>query len=154
MLNLQPWAERLEFAAPCPVEVAADVEEALKSRAFPSVLLIPMSEQVSHAELTGTTRHRVATQVMLVSAVSRSNRRFGGASRDQLNVLRRPLVHTLINWIPPPFGVESTSWYEYFSLPVLVPAGPVGWLGGELLNLDAQALFWVDIFKIEYWWTP
>jgi len=63
-------------------------------------------------------------------------------------------VHTLINWIPPPFGVESTSWYEYFSLPVLVPAGPVGWLGGELLNLDAQALFWVDIFKIEYWWTP
>lgn len=136
MLDLEPWANHLEGKAPCVVEIAADVQEALKSRAFPSVLLVPMREKVAHAELTSGARHRVTAEVMLITAVSRSHRRFAGSSRDQLNALRRPLLQALINWMPPAADIE------------------VRWQSGELLNLDAQALFWVDVMTTEYWWTP
>lgn len=136
MLNLEPWAARLADAAPCPVEIAADVEEAMKSRAFPSVLLVPMREKVSHSQLSSGARHRVRAEVMLISAVSSSQRRFGGEARDQLNAIRTPLLQALINWMPPESDVE------------------VHWQGGELLKLNAQALFWVDVLTTEYWWTP
>ncbi|MEX2475064.1 hypothetical protein [Marinobacter sp.] len=136
MLNLEPWADRLKDAAPCVVDIAADVDEALKSRAFPTVILVPMRERVAHAGLSGTTRHKVTAEVMLVTAVSRSHRRFAAESRDQLNALRKPLLTQLINWLPPEADIE------------------VQWTGGELLNLNAQALFWVDVMTTEYWWTP
>lgn len=135
MLNLEPWAERLEGKAPCAVEIAADVQEALKSRAFPSVLLVPMREKVTHTELSSGARHRIQAEVMLISAVARSHRRFAGSSRDQLNALRQPLLSELINWLPPGSDVE------------------VRWQSGELLNMNAQALFWVDVLTTEYWWT-
>lgn len=136
MLNLEPWAERIKSDAPCVVEIAADVDEALKAQASPSVLLVPMREKVSHTELSGMTRHRVKAEVMLITAVSRSQRRFAGTSRDQLNALRKPLLQQLINWLPPDSDIE------------------VHWQGGELLKMNAQALFWVDVLTTEYWWTP
>jgi hypothetical protein len=135
MLNLEPWADRLKDVAPCAVEIAADVGEAMKSRAFPAVLLVPAREKVSHAALSGLTRHKVNAEVMLITAVSRSHRRFAAQSRDQLNALRKPLLESLINWLPPESDIE------------------VQWQGGELLNLDAQALFWVDVMTTEYWWS-
>jgi len=135
MLNLEPWADRLKTVAPCDVEIAGDVNEALKSRAFPSVLLVPGREKVTHTELSGFTRHRVLAEVMVISAVSRSHRRFAGESRDQLSELRKPLLKELINWLPPEAEIE------------------VKWQGGELLNLNAQALFWADVMTTEYWWN-
>ncbi|NWO05375.1 MAG: hypothetical protein HLX50_06650 [Alteromonadaceae bacterium] len=135
MLNLEPWAKRLEGAAPCPVEIAADVQEALTSRASAAVLLVPMRENVTHSELSDGARHRIRAEVGLITSVSRSKRRFSGASRDQLNALRQPLLQELINWMPPASDIE------------------VRWQSGELLNMDAQSLFWVDVLTTEYWWT-
>jgi len=135
MLNLVSWQERLSaLPAPAPVSLAADVEAAQATRQVPALLLVPGRDTVSHAGMHPRIRHRVRSEVLLISAVSRRNRPQAGEASDALATLRQPVLRSLINWLPPGCDVAVT------------------WQGGRLLAMASHALFWVDVLATDYWW--
>jgi|GEM_PF-777834 len=155
MLDLVAWADRIS-TADVKASLAADVDAAQKSRKLPSVVVVPGREAVTTVPMTQGSRHKIVVEVLVVSGVSRGNQPLGGPMVDQLADVRRPVLMSLVDWMPPPFGTEvpSRTWYDYFTLPVLEYDTEVTWHGGQLLTLSNNALFWVDAFRTEYWWKP
>lgn len=135
MLNLGEWIDQITTQAQ-PAELAANVDSAQQSRALPSVSVVPGRETVVTAPLNVGARHRVAAEVLVVTGVRRGNQPLGGGLVDELRSLRKPILKQLIGWQPTGMDIE------------------VAWQGGRLLSLNSSALFWVDAFKTEYWWTP
>jgi len=155
MLDLTAWAERISTAE-VQASLAADVDAARKSRTLPSVVVVPGREAVTVVPMTQGSRHKIVVEVLVVTGVSRGNQPLGGPMVDQLSGVRRPVLQRLVDWMPPPFGTStpSRSWYDYFTLPVLSYDTEVAWHGGQLLSMSDNAMYWVDAFRTEYWWTP
>lgn len=136
MLILTEWVDRL---APVirSVDLAVNVDAAQQVRSLPNVSVIPGREMVKTAprSVGAADEHRVAAEVLVVTGVKRGNQPLGGPLVDQLRDLRQPMLQELIGWLPTGMDIE------------------VAWQGGRLLSLTTAALFWVDAFKTEYWWT-
>ena len=67
-------------------------------------------------------RHRVASEILVVTGVLRGNQVLGEDARDQLKTLREPMLHQLINWLP-----EGADLEMY-------------WQGGQLLSLVSNTI--------------
>lgn len=136
MLNLADWVARISTPAARAV-MAADVDAAQQSRTLPAVVVVPGRETVATAPLSAGAgaRHSIVAEVLVVTAVQRSNQPLGAAMVDQLKAIREPMLQQLINWLPPGSDIE------------------VAWQGGQLMSLKSNALYWVDAFKTEYWWS-
>lgn len=134
MLDLAEWAERISTPTQGAV-LAADVDAAQQSRTLPSVVLVPGRDTVVSAPLSAGARHRIATEVLVVTGIRRGNQALGEKMVDELRQLRQPTLARLINWLPEGADIE------------------VSWQGGRLLSLTSTALYWVDVFKTEYWWN-
>lgn len=138
MLSLTPWLERLNALEGIPtVQLAADVEAAKSNAQLPNMMLVLGRETVSHGPMSNQARHRVKTEVLLVTGIRRRNQPLGPvatAGDDELTRLRRPALTQLINWMPPGCDI------------------PVKWQRGQLLALQSHALFWADVLTAEYWW--
>lgn len=136
MLDLQAVAARISTPT-LAAQLAVSADAAQQVRILPSMVVVPGRDKVVTQPLSqgAGARHRVATEVMVVTAVQRGNQVLGDAARDQLKTLREPMLQQLINWLPEGADVEMY------------------WQGGQLLSLTSNALFWVDAFKTEYWWT-
>lgn len=138
MLSLMPWLDRLNALEGVPsVKLAADVEAAKNKVGLPNMMLVLGRETVSHGSMSNQARHRVKTEVLLVTGIKRMNAPLGpvaSSSDDELARLRQPALTTLINWLP--VGCDI----------------PVKWQRGQLLALESSALFWADVFTTEYWW--
>ncbi|WP_110678724.1 hypothetical protein [Salinicola sp. RZ23] len=136
MLTLEPWLERLNATdLGVQASLAADVSAAQQVKALPSLTLISGRERVTHQERHPHTRHKVTTEVMVVTGVARFGSARFGTAKDQLAALRQPVLSQLIYWQPP--GAEL----------------PIRWNGGQLLALTGSALFWVDVVSTDYWWN-
>jgi len=136
MLNLQAWVDRVstdQIAA----GLASTVDAASQLRTLPSMLVLPGREIVENQALVGGpgARHKVVTEVLVMTAVPRGNRSLGGDARDELNALRKPMLMSLINWQPEDVDVGIT------------------WQEGRLVSLSSNALVWTDRFRTEYWWS-
>ncbi|OLO06876.1 hypothetical protein BTW08_15400 [Salinicola sp. MH3R3-1] len=136
MLSLEPWLERLNAAElGVQASLAADIKAAQQVRANPSLSLVNGRDRVTHQERHPHTRHKVTTEVMVVTGVARyGSARFGNAA-DQLAAMRQPVLSQLIYWQPPSADL------------------PIRWNGGQLLALTDSALFWVDVVSTDYWWA-
>lgn len=136
MLDLQAVAERISTTT-LTAQLAVSADAAQQVRVLPSMVVVPGRDKVVTQPLSqgAGARHRVATEVMVVTAVQRGNQVLGEVARDQLKTLREPMLQQLINWLPEGADIEMY------------------WQGGQLLSLTSNALFWVDAFKTEYWWT-
>ncbi|ASK20701.1 phage tail terminator protein [Halomonas sp. N3-2A] len=138
MLSLTPWLERLNATDGLPtVLLAADVEAAKSNTQLPNMMLVLGRETVSHGPMSNQARHRVKTEVLLVTGIRRRNQPLGPvatAGEDELASLRQPALEQLINWMPPSCDI------------------PVKWQRGQLLALQSHALFWADVLTAEYWW--
>ncbi|NWO05565.1 MAG: hypothetical protein HLX50_07635 [Alteromonadaceae bacterium] len=136
MLELTEWVTRISTPQ-VKADLAANVDTAQQAKNLPSVAVVPGRETVISAPLSGgaVIRHRVAAEVLVVTGVRRGNQFLGGGMVDELAALRRPTLTSLIDWLPTGMDIE------------------VAWQGGRLLSLNSSALFWVDAFKTEYWWT-
>lgn len=138
MLSLTPWLDRLNAMEGNPtVQLAADVEAAKSNAQLPNMMLVLGRETVSHGPMSNQARHRVKTEVLLVTGIRRRNQPLGPvatAGDDELTRLRRPALTQLINWMPPGCDI------------------PVKWQRGQLLALQSHALFWADVLTAEYWW--
>lgn len=135
MLNLTDWVDRISTPEQ-PAVMAADVDAAQQSRTLPALIVVPGRETVVTAPLSfgAGSRHRIAAEVLVVTAVPRGNQPLGEKMVDELKELRQPTLQQLINWLPPGSDIEVT------------------WQGGQLMALKSNALYWVDAFKTEYWW--
>lgn len=136
MLDLKAWVDRLTGYIPCEPQLILDDEQAKNVRGYPCVLISPGQEQVAHSETSAMVRHRVTSEVLIVYGVAKSARGHGELSRDALHEIRKPVLERLLNWTPP--GADT----------------PVIWMGGELLQLNNQGLYWADVLTTDYWWTP
>ncbi|MCL7931698.1 phage tail terminator protein [Halomonas llamarensis] len=138
MLSLTPWLDRLNALGGMPtVQLAADVEAAKNNTQLPNMMLVLGRETVSHGPMSDQARHRVKTEVLLVTGIRRRNQPLGPvatAGDDELAQLRQPALTQLINWMPPGGDI------------------PVKWQRGQLLALQSHALFWADVLTAEYWW--
>lgn len=138
MLSLMPWLDRLNALEGVPsVKLAADVEAAKNKVGLPNMMLVLGRETVTHGAMSNQARHRVKTEVLLVTGIKRMNAPLGpvaSSSDDELARLRQPALTALINWLP--VGCDI----------------PVKWQRGQLLALESSALFWADVFTTEYWW--
>ena len=138
MLSLAPWLDRLNALEGNPtVQLAADVEAAKSNAHLPNMMLVLGRETVSHGAMSNQARHRVKTEVLLVTGIRRRNQPLGPvatAGDDELARLRKPALTQLINWMPPGCDI------------------PVKWQRGQLLALQSHALFWADVLTAEYWW--
>lgn len=138
MLSLTPWLDRLNALEGMPtVQLAADVEAAKSNTQLPNMMLVLGRETVSHGPMSNQARHRVKTEVLLVTGIRRRNQPLGPvatAGDDELTRLRKPALTQLINWMPPGCDI------------------PVKWQRGQLLALQSHALFWADVLTAEYWW--
>ncbi|MBZ9574417.1 hypothetical protein [Modicisalibacter sp. MOD 31.J] len=135
MLSLDPWLERLEAATlPAPVELAANLKAAQETRRVPGVQLVPGRDRVTHQKRIPNPRHKVTTEVILVTAVARYGSARMGHGKDALAELREPVLRSLIHWMPP--GAEIA----------------IRWNGGNLLTLNDHALFYADVLATDYWW--
>lgn len=138
MLSLTPWLDRLNALEGNPtVQLAADVEAAKSNTQLPNMMLVLGRETVSHGPMSNQARHRVKTEVLLITGIRRRNQPLGPvatAGDDELTRLRRPALTQLINWMPPGCDI------------------PVKWQRGQLLALQSHALFWADVLTAEYWW--
>lgn len=136
MLNLADWAQRISTPTQ-PARLAADVDAAQQGRSLPAVMVVPGRETVASTPLSmaGGSRHRVAAEVLVVTGVRRGNQPLGEQMVDDLEALREPVLRQLINWLPPGCDID------------------VAWQGGQLMSLNSGALYWVDAFKTEYWWS-
>lgn len=136
MLDLQAFATRIS-TPDLTAQLAVSVDTAQQTRKLPSMVVVPGRDKVITQPLSqgAGARHRVAVEIMVVTGVQRGNEVLGEAMKDQLKALREPMLRQLINWLPDGADVE------------------VHWQGGQLLSLTNNALFWVDAFKTEYWWT-
>lgn len=138
MLSLTPWLERLNATDGLPtVQLAADIEAAKSNTQLPNMMLVLGRETVSHGPMSNQARHRVKTEVLLVTGIRRRNQPLGPvatAGEDELAQLREPALAQLINWMPPSCDI------------------PVKWQRGQLLALQSHALFWADVLTAEYWW--
>ncbi|MDX1755884.1 MAG: hypothetical protein R3175_07495 [Marinobacter sp.] len=155
MLDLTPWAERISTSEITAV-LAADLDAAQNSRRFPVLALVPGRDKITTAPLSQGTRHRVTAQVLVVSGVGRGNQALGEQMVDRLAGLRRMVVHRLVGWTPPPVGISvpDRTWYDYSELPVMEHDTEVSWAGGQLLSMSQNAVYWVDAFTTDYWWSP
>lgn len=139
MLSLMPWLDRLNALEGAPVvQLAADVDAAQNNTRLPSMMLIPGRDTVSHAGMSNHARHRVTTEILLVTGIRRTNQVLGPVAQlgnDTLARLREPALARLINWLPPGCDI------------------PVKWQRGQLLALQSHALFWADVLTAEYWWS-
>ena len=78
MLSLTPWRERLNAIDGLPtVQLAADVEAVQNSAHFPSMMLVLGRDTVSHGPMSNQARHRVKTEVLLVTGIARRNQPLG-----------------------------------------------------------------------------
>ncbi|MCL7931809.1 phage tail terminator protein, partial [Halomonas llamarensis] len=112
------------------VQLAADVEAAKNNTQLPNMMLVLGRETVSHGPMSHQARHRVKTEVLLVTGIRRRNQPLGPvatAGDDELAQLRKPALTQLINWMPPGGDI------------------PVKWQRGQLLALQSHALFWADV---------
>lgn len=136
MLNLADWVTRISTST-VTAEMAADVDAAQQTRTLPAVILVPGRETVITAPLSAGagSRHRIAAEVLVVTAVQRGNQPLGAKMVDKLQELRQPTLSSLINWTPNGSDIEVT------------------WKGGRLMSLTSNALYWVDAFSTEYWWS-
>lgn len=138
MLSLTPWRNRLNALGSIPtVKLAADVEAAKTNTEFPNMMLVPGRDTVSHGPMSNQARHRVKTEVLLVTGIRRRNQPLGPVAtedEDELALLREPALDSLINWMPPGCDIA------------------VKWQRGQLLALQSHALFWADVLTAEYWW--
>lgn len=138
MLSLMPWLDRLNALEGLPsVKLAADVEAAKNKVGLPNMMLVLGRETVTHGAMSNQARHRVKTEVLLVTGIKRMNAPLGpvaSSSDDELARLRQPALTALINWLPAGCDI------------------PVKWQRGQLLALESSALFWADVFTTEYWW--
>lgn len=136
MLDLVEWVNRISTPEHKAV-MAADVDAAQQSRTLPALVVVPGRETVFTAPLSAGagSRHRIAAEVLVVTAVPRGNQPLGAKMVDQLKALREPTLQQLINWVPTGSDIEVT------------------WQGGQLMALKSNALYWVDAFKTEYWWS-
>lgn len=138
MLSLMPWLDRLNALDGGPaVTLAADAEAAQNNARLPSMMLVPGRDTVSHAGMSDHARHRVKTEVLLITGIRRNNQVLGPVAAqggDALARLRKPALEQLINWLPPGCDI------------------PVKWQRGQLLALPSHALFWADVLTAEYWW--
>jgi hypothetical protein len=134
MLSLDPWLERLDaLPAPAPIALAVDIKTAQETKALPGLLLVSGRDRVTHTGQIAPSRHRVSSEVMLVTAVPRYGSALVGKGRDQLTELREPVIRNLVGWTPP--GAEIA----------------IKWSGGQLLALNGHALFWVDVLAADWW---
>ncbi|UEQ03232.1 hypothetical protein LMS44_18385 [Halomonas profundus] len=138
LLRLTQWQERLNTLETIPkVQLAANVEAVQNHTHFPSMMLVLGRETVSHGAMSNQSRHKVKTEVLLVTGITRRNQPLGpvaNASDDELSALREPALKRLINWLPEGCDI------------------PVKWQRGQLLALKSNALFWADVFTVEVWW--
>lgn len=139
MLSLIPWLDRLNALEGLPsVKLAADVEAAKNKVGLPNMMLVLGRETVSHGAMSNQARHRVKTEVLLVTGIKRMNAPLGpvaSSGSDELASLRQPALTALINWLPAGCDI------------------PVKWQRGQLLALESHALFWADVFTTEYFWS-
>lgn len=138
MLSLIPWLDRLNALEGLPsVKLAADVEGAMNKVGLPNMMLVLGRETVSHGAMSNQARHRVKTEVLLVTGIKRINAPLGPVAtpgEDVLASLRQPALTALINWLPTGCDI------------------PVKWQRGQVLKLESHALFWADVFTTEYFW--
>src|SRR5690554_7626247 len=136
MLNLADWVDRISTPTNKAV-MAADVDAAQQARKLPAVIVVPGRETVATAPLSvgGGARHRIVAEVLVVTAVARGNQPLGASMVDELKALRQPILQQLIDWLPAGSDTE------------------VAWQGGQLMSLKSNAIYWVDAFKTEYWWS-
>jgi hypothetical protein len=136
MLDLVEWVNRISTPEQKAV-MAADVDAAQQSRTLPALVVVPGRETVITTPLSAPagSEHRIAAEVLVVTAVPRGNQPLGAKMVDQLKALREPTLQQLINWLPTGSDIEVT------------------WQGGQLMALKSNALYWVDAFKTEYWWS-
>ncbi|MAD44326.1 MAG: hypothetical protein CMH98_04915 [Oceanospirillaceae bacterium] len=130
MLDLTAWVNKAAPHCDYPVEQEANLDDAQNTRSFPSVSLVPGRDQVQHAGMHPNVKHEVTSEVMLVTAISRGSR--DGDDSDELNGIRLTVLSQFINWQPP--GADNV----------------VLWQGGQLLKLNNQSIFWVDVLSIEH----
>ena len=136
MLDLQGFADRISTDT-LTAQLAVSIDAAQQVRTLPSIVVVPGRERVTTQPLSqgAGARHRVEAEIMVVYALRRGNQALGEAMKDELSALRKPVLDSLINWLPPGADVE------------------VVWQGGQILALTKSALFWVDAFRTEYWWS-
>ncbi|MDM8181258.1 phage tail terminator protein [Marinobacter salarius] len=136
MLDLVEWVNRISTPEQQAV-MAADVDAAQQSRTLPALVVVPGRETVVTAPLSAGagSRHRIVAEVLVVTAVPRGNQPLGAKMVDELKALREPTLQQLINWLPTGSDIEVT------------------WQGGQLMALKSNALYWVDAFKTDYWWS-
>jgi len=136
MLDLQAVANRISTQT-LTAQLAVSADAAQQVRTLPSMVVVPGRDKVVTQPLSqgAGARHWVASELLVVTGVLRGNQVLGKDARDQLKTLREPMLQQLINWLP-----EGADLEMY-------------WQGGQLLSLTSNALFWVDAFKTEYWWT-
>jgi len=133
MLSLMPWLERLNAQGGPVVQLAADVDAAQNTKEWPSRMLVLGRDTVEHHDMSDGVDHLVKPEVLLVTGIQRINLPLGNTD-DELTTLRRPMINSLINWMPDDCD------------------NPIIWKRGQILTLKNHALFWVDVFTTEYWW--
>jgi len=133
MLDLTAWVDKSQPHCTCQIDLATDLDDAKNTRRFPSVQLVPGRDQVEHAGMHPTVKHTVTSEVLVVTAISRSRR--DQENSNELVSTRKSVVGPLINWQPP--GANDV----------------ILWGGGQLLKLNNQAIFWVDVLSVEHDFT-
>lgn len=133
MLSLTPWLARLNALGGPVVQFATDVEAAQNDTENPSRVIVLGRETVTHHDMSSGATHLVKPEVLLITGMPRSNLSQGDTD-DELMLLREPMLHSLINWLPD--DCDSA----------------IKWQRGQILALKSQALFWVDVFTTEYRW--
>tara|TARA_R110002049_G_scaffold190570_2_gene359257 strand:+ start:22402 stop:22803 length:402 start_codon:yes stop_codon:yes gene_type:complete len=133
MLSLTPWLERLNALGGPVVQLAASVDAAQSAKELPSRMLVLGRDNVSHHDMSNGADHLVTPEVLLVTGINRINLPLGNTD-DELTLLRKPMLSSLINWLPD--DCDSA----------------IKWQRGQILALKSHALFWVDVFTTEYRW--
>jgi len=136
-MDLDHWRERIKTAADdqalgLTAEIAAD-DKALGQVRLPAVLVVPGRERVKTSHMIGPNRHRVEIEVLVLTGVRRGNAALGGEMVEKSEAIRTATKDQLIDWLPP--GAETE----------------IEWAGGQILDLTADAYWWVDAYKTEYW---
>lgn len=115
------------------VEGAAElrvVRQAPPAHLMPAAWVVPVDDRATAARVVNAPRQSLTTTFGIVLAVTDRSDPRGAAAADALTDVRRMVLGRLLGWTPD--GA----------------AGPCEFAGGEVLDLETAALWWIDRYTV------
>lgn len=129
-MRIRDWIDRLGAVLDANVSGAADLAAAQEDQKRDTVYVMYADDRATPGDLISVVRQECHTGISVVMAITNRRDRRGEKGIDEIEVMRKAVMQSLVGWHPP-----ETS-------------GPVIFRRGRLVRMTNRTLWWQDEYEV------